>query len=335
VLPLKIVDYLLTLPPRFPSPEAMRSCKHDASAYCPEAWKAQYRRYRYLENLPTDRLQTRYDEIVKNLTTLYTSDRDVIPIQTPLSSWYWFRKEHQARLEFNFRGLTPQHLLRSIQPIAVQAPARPHAPNYGDVLFRYSKTQYVLDSLREGKIRLSPASSFAAAHLDPARRDNEQRKERIYPSRYTKLTKSDGTTIPASADILEYIDGPDYYVWCLSCDYRSTHFSDFDDSDACMVIFDTDTLATRIEAAVGGALPGWLFHHNPVEYFDPYERFSEAEIFYPELCKDFRFAYQMEYRFTVFPPAGQEANGYLPIHLEPLHDVAFMVEKPGRPEVAA
>jgi hypothetical protein len=82
----------------------------------------------------------------------------------------------------------------------------------------------------------------------------------------------------------------------LSCEFDSGLFDDFGGADACAVIHDGYVFAQRLDAAAKNELDGWHFHHNPVQYFDPYER-RKDECFDAAMCKDFRFAYQREYRF--------------------------------------
>jgi hypothetical protein len=72
---------------------------------------------------------------------------------------------------------------------------------------------------------------------------------------------------------------------------------------------------------IGMMLHGWGFHHNPVEYFDPYERIKN-EYLNAGMCKDFRFAYQREYRFLWFPQNNQVPEGFKFISLGSLRDLA-------------
>jgi len=95
----------------------------------------------------------------------------------------------------------------------------------------------------------------------------------------------------------------------MACDWDRELFNDFDDVDACLVIKDVEHFAYRIENAASTQLPGWFFHHNPVEYFDPYEMGLDKHID-AGMYKDFRFAYQREYRFIWAPPDGVVPDGF-------------------------
>jgi hypothetical protein len=74
-------------------------------------------------------------------------------------------------------------------------------------------------------------------------------------------------------------------------------------------------------------LDGWYFYHNPVEYFDPYEM-SANQYFNAAMCKDFRFAYQREYRFLWMPMGGQEAEGFKFLELDLLKELAELHMRP-------
>src|ERR1051326_6733172 len=93
----------LPLPATLPHPDAMKSWGHNKASYEPEIWEFEYRAHRYLGRVSDDELHVRYDSIARNMQSIVSADRDVIPIITFLSSWYWYRKEHQARFEFHCR----------------------------------------------------------------------------------------------------------------------------------------------------------------------------------------------------------------------------------------
>ncbi|SFV13453.1 hypothetical protein SAMN05192541_12019 [Bradyrhizobium arachidis] len=87
----------LPLPTSLPRDEAMRSWGQAASSYEPDVWEFELPRPSYLGRMPEAELRARYDGIARNLQTIVSDDRNVIPINSFLSSWYWYRKEHQTR----------------------------------------------------------------------------------------------------------------------------------------------------------------------------------------------------------------------------------------------
>jgi hypothetical protein len=87
----------LLLPTVLPRTDAMKLWGHNETAYEPEFWEFQYRVHRYLGRVSDDALRARYDALVRNIQSIVSNDRNVIPVISFLSSWYWYRKEHQTR----------------------------------------------------------------------------------------------------------------------------------------------------------------------------------------------------------------------------------------------
>jgi hypothetical protein len=121
----------------------------------------------------------------------------------------------------------------------------------------------------------------------------------------------------------------------MSCDWDLSLFDDFG-ADSCVIIKDPETFAARLKTAFASILPGWYFHHNPVEYFDPYER-KRNEYFDAAMCKDFRFAYQREYRFLWFSQQGDDAVDFKFSEAGSLEDIAelHLHEADAQPRAAA
>jgi hypothetical protein len=314
----------LSFPKCLPCTEAIRSFGDNLHSYDPEFWELQYRVYRYLERVPDVLLISRYKDILRNMRALISRERHVIPIQTFLSSWYWFRKEHQTRLEFSLRDVS----LPVASPVgvtfsneAIGSPVRPRHPNAGDVLFRYDKKRHIEKLAHEGQIRIRPASDFRQLEHDTARWDEECSKTFFLPGAHTRITTQDGRNIPIVGDVEQAVSMPDYYVFCMSCDWDPDLFTDFGEVDACIIIKDAELFARRIEDAASAQLPGWHFHHNPAEYFDPFERINN-EYFDAAMSKDFRFAYQREYRFIWFPKNDDAPKGFRFLKLGSLGNLA-------------
>ena len=314
----------LVLPPVMPSSEAISSFGNTALNYEPEFWEVEYLSYRYLGRVTDRQLVERYEGILRNLQAIVCRERDVIPIQSFLSSWYWFRKEHQTRLELVLRSV-PATVKPPLDVVfnnrAEGAPVRPRSPNAGDVLFRYDQEKFVRQIAAEGTIRIRPASEFEKMTGDLARQDDEATKRHFMSGAHTRVTTGDGRPIPVRGDIQSSVSAPNYYMFCVACDWDRDLFEAFDGANSCLAITDVESFARRIERASASELPGWYFHHNPVEYFDPYER-SRNEYFSPSMSKDFKFAYQREYRFVWMPMAGQTPNGFRFLKAGNLTDVA-------------
>lgn len=312
----------LTIPDISPNPDAVRSLGDNQHGYEPEFWEFQYEIYRYLSRVKELDLVARYKSIIRNMRALISPDRHIIPIQSFLSSWYWYRKEHQTRLEFFLRGTSvpvePPVGILDNAPVA--APARPRHPNAADVLFRYGPSQRMQAMVERGSIRIGPASFCRDLERDEARADEERAKNSFVSGRYTRIITQEGKEIPIIGDVRRTVSAPDYFVLCMSCDWDPTLFDDFG-SDSCVIVRDPEAFAQRLELAVKLVLNDWYFHHNPVEYFDPYEM-PRHQYFDASMCKDFRFAYQREYRFLWMHMDGREVDGFKFLELGPLDGIA-------------
>jgi hypothetical protein len=304
----------------------MRSWNQAASSYEPDVWEFGYQVHRYLGRMPDAELKARYDAIVRNLQSIVRDERDPIPIHTFLSSWYWYRKEHLTRFEFFLRG-QPLH-----RPLPVvnrrdicTAPARPRSPNAGDVVFRYGSRRRMQELLDFGQLRMLAARDYAQMERDPARQDDELTKHAFSPGAYVSITLPDGTVSRPTGDLRYSHSGTDYFVYCLSNEWDVELFDDFG-VDACVIIKNPEEFARRLENVGRLVLPDWYFHHCPVEYFDTYERLPKERID-NAMSKDFRFAYQREYRF-LFAGFGKEASGAKYLELGPLQDIAELHFRP-------
>ena len=322
----------LNLPRRLPSIEAITSFPDTTHSYEPEFWEFQYLTYRYLERAPNELLYSRYSDIRKNMDALISAEREVIPIQSFLSSWYWFRKEHQTRLEFALRSLDlPMNVLLDVtfNNNAHGAPVRPKHPNSGDVLFRYDKLVHLNGIAYDGVVRLRPATDFSNLAGDDARQDEERSKTHYMAGGHTRITTEDGKEIPVLGDVERTVSMPNYYVFCMSCDWDIDLFSDFN-GDACLVVENTNQFASCLERAFASEHSGWCFHHNPVQYYDPYER-TKNEYFDAGMSKDFKFAYQREYRFLWFPQNSEQPDGFVFLNAGNLSDMATVYTQQGTP----
>lgn len=212
----------------------------------------------------------RYVDLVRNFKFLVSADRYAIPSPSFLSSWYWHRKEHQTRLELHSRLIQPpvappQAVFR--EPLSSE-PRRPLYPNAGNVLYKYVSDRWARDLFLRGETRLSSAGYYGRLEGDEARQDDELQKRNSLFGQTVTVTSADGRNIPVIGDVSVAHHGPDYYMFCVACDWDARLFDEFD-VDRCVVITNTDAFADRIRSATAEKLDGWHFHHNPVEYFDP------------------------------------------------------------------
>jgi hypothetical protein len=176
------------------------------------------------------------------------------------------------------------------------------------------------EMVRYGRVRIGPASYYQNAELDAARRDDELKKSLLMPGGYTKINTQDGKQILIIEDIIWSVRAQNYYALCMSCDWDPALLTAFG-ADTCVAIRMPEVFAQRLKAAANPQLRGWYFHHDPISYFDPYEVRMKQHLD-ACMCKDFRFAYQREYRFLWTHLEGADARGFKYLDLGRLDDIA-------------
>ncbi len=316
------------LPDRLPSPDAIKSFRQSEHHYHPDMWDCEYGSYRYLSGINDTDLEVRYRNIVRNMNAITHADRNIIPIQNYLGTWYWCRKEHQTRLELAMRGFEPPTLSSVSQIAGSTSPMSVKHPNGIEAIFRYGKRQYMLEMLKEGRIRLSPAQSFGDIQNNEARCDDETQKHSYLNRSHTKIVLEDGREVKPLSDVRRSVQGSDYHLVCFSCVWDVELFSDFD-SDTCVVVSDPATFSARLKRAGRNVFPGWEFLDCPVQYFDPHS-VGKNELFNSCMSKDFRFFHQYEYRFSWSRLSGQAVEGHQFVNIGPAEDIMKIFDKNGR-----
>ena len=309
----------LILPNVLPHEKAIKSWGQNIHNYEPEFWEFFYEVNRYLKNITEKKLNERYKILSKNLRILTSPERHVIPINSFLSSWYWYQKEHQTRYEFLLRGVPlPNSPPQSRESIT--KPFCPKGPNSCDIIFRYGELEYMKLIVDDGIIQISPASKYKDGNASDPRTDDEMNKHCWELGNQIKIITQDGKKSSIIGDLKRTVSTPkNYYTLCCSCDFEPTIFEEFN-YDSCVVIKKPEEFANRLEKETKKQLPGWYFHHNPIEYFDPHVA-TKNQYFCPTMCKDFSYAYQMEYRFLWDPPNNVNAEKHIKVNLGPLNDI--------------
>jgi hypothetical protein len=309
----------LILPDILPNEEAIKSCGQNIHNYEPEFWEYFYVNYRYLKNITNEKLNERYKILSRNLHVLTSFERHIIPINSFLSSWYWYQKEHQTRYEFLLRGMPlPNSLPEPRKPI--KKPFSPKGANSCDVIFRYGELKYMKLIVDEGIIRISPASEYKNGNASDPRTDDEINKHRWELGDKIKIITQGVKEHSIIGDMKRTSStSNNYYTLCCSCDFEPTIFNEFN-YDSCVVIRNPEEFAIRLEKAAKKQLPGWYFHHNPTEYFDPHVLTKNQHVS-ATMSKDFSYAYQMEYRFVWHPLNNGNAEEYIEVNIGSLKDI--------------
>ncbi len=311
----------LKLPPSIPARQAIQS----DTAYLPEMWELQYSCYEYLDSLSEQDLYARHEFLMKNMRALTSPDRHVIPVESFLSSWYWYRKEHQTRCEMAKRGLEAKTAIEGLPlefPTNHCAAIRPSSPNACNVLYRYTSAEHAKDLLTKGRLLLKPASEMAKYEGDKARQDIETTKSYYTQGKHVKIITAGGKALPVIGDVTHSRTLPDYYLYCVATDYDPILLNEF--GGACVVIKDPKEFAHRLNGWMNNNLPAWTFHYLPVEYYDPYEKGRNQHID-AGLSKQIEFAYQREFRFVLLSPRGNTATGIQEVELGSLEDIAEII----------
>jgi hypothetical protein len=224
----------LELPEQLPTSGALKSWGQNKHDYEPEFWEFHYDIYRYLKNVDDDKLDERYRDVHRNFRILVRpEERHVIPVNSFLSSWYWYRKEHQTRYEYFLRNRPlPLPLPSPREDFSVPAP--PKGPNSCDILFRYGKSRFMKLFVERGEIRISPASIYKDGPVLDPRTDDELNKKRSLPGQHSRITTLEGKEIPIIGDVHETVSiGVNYYVLCMSTDFEPQIFEEFS-YDSCV-----------------------------------------------------------------------------------------------------
>ncbi len=288
----------------------------------------EYASYRYLENMSDEALHKRFEAIIRNMPSYSGADRNVVPIISYQGAWYWFRKEHQTRLEFAFRELEVPKFDNLPFSMESPVPLRAKIPNGTDAIFRYGKREHLQELIVEGKVRFSPAEVYDDADNNDARKDDERQKHAYLPGKYTTITQEDGQRIPIIGDVQRSVGGPAYHLMSFSCVWDSRLFSEFE-ADSCIIVTNPEEFARRVEQAGRAVFPGWYFHDCPVQYFDPYERIPN-EFFDAAMSKDFTYAYQNEYRVLWCQMDAAPIDGVQYVEIGPSQDIMKMYDQDGR-----
>jgi len=283
-----------------------------------EKWEMQYRADRYLRHLTDEELGERLGVVTNNLMNL-THDQKITPIPMDQEGESVSAMYAHVMEEFRLRrsGIA-DHQIQQFRypdydwPGITKAYDAFNALNItpGEYLIKYSKQAFIQAAFERGEIRISPASRYNDPSLNYSIMDDELSLSLRPPDTATGDWPKVVTT------------GTDYYVYCLANEFSLRLFGDFE-ADACLVITRPYVFFDRLSEAVMRKLFLWQGYAKPVQYIDPVRPQKAKMDLY--CSKNFRFAYQREYRMIWKPISPRSALPYIHVEIGSLEDCCKVI----------
>jgi len=295
----------------------------------------EYRRNRYLEHLPKEQLMRRIEDVISNLHVVDSRGRIAMKA-TNSSPLYWLSRFQECITEMQLRygpypaGFTkgfldPKRLPGSLRKEQLQRfGANLDKPALlGDSLVKYGKRLFLNEVIAAGRIRIMPASLYNDPSLNAAVRDDELAAEISFDSTFLGIFGGRETFRKQhehdARQIYRRRVDTNYYVYCMSTLTSNRLLVDFE-ADALIVVREPQTFLERLDSAVQRQIPSWQSRVGHVNYYDPLQVTPEEVD--PVMGKNFRYAYQHEFRIAWFPPSTITSLEPIDVELGPLGDIA-------------
>ena len=284
-----------------------------------EIWHHEYLKDRYMDHLSKKDLEQHTKDIFLNIINL-TSDAKIGLSPANHGGVYWMRLWTHILAEFRLRYGNIYKGLESGFMSSVPIP-RPENPiskqavcaleefkkmNLKSFLLKFGKSKYLKETLKNGVIRICPASHYKDSSLNHAIQDKElEITLQPHPSKinfevYDKLTKKKKANIKPIDNKITIKSKHDFYVICFSLDFQPRLFQDFDNSDSCLVIHDLKSFIPKVANEFKKLFPVSLGAAGEVNYIDPLNTTINQVVV--DFCKHFRYAYQNEFRIAYYLP---------------------------------
>ncbi len=290
-----------------------------------EAWRAEYRADRYLIDADLEALERRSQDITSNLHDVNEKGQvTVAHLQSdPNRMLYWTSLWTHLREELALRGATEKAKLMTPDQFPwISYPEKPRGLRIlgnrkvvAGSIIRLGRKEHIKDAMNHGRFRIGPAASYADPSLNPAIQDDELSVTAVRSGRTAQVMMVDpttgkpGETLPIIGEIsYSNMMQENFYVMCLTDGYSPRLLDDFG-YDAMLIIHNMPRFTIRIEKAMRLQRPKMLMGGNNVHYYDPYR--VQPHSLTPFYAKNFRYAYQREYRLVWHQPG-------LPLDSEPL-----------------
>jgi hypothetical protein len=211
-------------------------------------------------------------------------------------------------------------------------------------LLRFDDAKWLEDILKAEKLRFTPIKNWINLESDKARGDSWEGASHIWQPKDVKSLKIKSSAYPKLGSVEHQLAGSIVvrdgkvsefsatHAFCFSMlDYKivqgksSLDFSEFGNSlgTSVLVLQDVNALAKMLGEALCKLVPDCKhWGEGPVSYVDE-ETYSGN---YSVFLKPDRFAWQREFRFTIYYP--DKVNEYISIHLPGLAKIANFVANP-------
>ncbi len=278
-----------------------------------ESWNMHYYSDPYLQHLTQDEFNERFGDVQNNLLTL-TENRQIGFIPMDELGDYWSAAfSHiiaESGLRGGFRGNWKEKLdipdYDWVGIDKVTAVVNKLNLQKGKFLVKYGAEKWMQAAFEKGEIRIAAAGSYNDSSLNRAIRDDELElsiKPYFRTAKNVDLEQSENdlkNPIPSQGDGIEILRSPtNYYVYCLGSEFSLRMFPDFE-ADACLIVTKPQIFIERLVSGVLEQIPDWTGFGVGVKYIDPVNVTNdEIDIFY---SKNFKYAYQKEYRLIWTPP---------------------------------
>jgi hypothetical protein len=308
-------------------------------------WYEEYRERRYLLDVADSAVMQHARDLMANALAL-TSDGKIglETLSTPPALLVMRLLSHvmeESRLRTgDYRGLFMKYGLRDLTVPKTTAPDPPAAAEVLRVssestqlrrLFKFGDRRWLSALLKDGELRISPASAYDDPSLAPAIADDELSVELAAAALEDDIMFLDPFKQRLSDVFGEHVFAPhrltmrtNYYVWCTSFALRLRMFDDFK-ADSVLVIRDPGEFTRRLVEQIRDPLHGWRVIPCAVHYFDPYHPTKAAHTVFAS--KHIRYLYQEEFRYVFLPPDPKDRLEPLTLKLGSLLGIAELYDR--------
>lgn len=307
-----------------------------------DCWRYQYYKNPYLLLVSDEELRQRFIDLHSNVVYL-TEDGKLAPqslVKDPnnpyIVGWTQALEAYQSRhggVQADFIEESNAEVHKYFDagtPLGVQLFGNlPRVRR--NAIVKFSRVEFLRDTLQYGRIRLAPASFYSQGSLLKSMKDLELARTFRVPAIKEAL---DGKTfydypgmgllpIEGGAITVSMV-GNDYYLYsaCTELDRRMP--LDFE-ANAALVVNDKRQFLHRFKKAVKKRFGQTHVKGGPVTYYDPFKPPTGAILQTPEFLKHFAYGYQREYRIVARPVSQHISKEPQFLELGDLSDIAELL----------